>query len=313
MSPTRILPLLLLALAPAFNWAAIGSSDLPAGARWYVHVDLERMRTTVAGKHLYGWLESEVFDDIRDEIGIDLDRETDRVTAFSASREGLTIVIDGEISQETQDKVLALAAASGGLDRFEAGKDSYYFVKGDGEDGAAGPAARFADDGYDIDPLEKGAYFSFAVPNKVIVTATGEDMQTMLANRGRIGGTTAAQAAMLVLSADQSLLQAGLDAEEFGDDVGWDSNIVRNTEQIALLIADDDGQLAITAELLAAEKEMAESLASIARGLISLQVFNDELDPEISEFLANTTVEVKDRALIVSLSLDPEAVVAAID
>lgn len=313
MGSMRFFPLILLALAPTFNWAAIGGSDLPPDARWYVHVDLDRMRSTEAGKHLYGWLEGEVFTEIRDEIGIDPGRETDRITAFSVSREDLTIVIDGDISQDTQDKVLALGAASGGMDRFEAGKDVYYFVKGDGDNDADGLASKFADDDYDIEPLENGAYFSFAVPNKVIVTATEEDMKAMLANRGRIRGKASAQPAMLVLSADQSLLQAGLDAEEFGDEIGWDSNIVRNTEQIALLVADHDGRLAITAQLLAAEKSIAESLASIARGLISLQVFNDELDPEISEFLANTTVDVEDRALTVRVSLDPAAVVAAIE
>jgi hypothetical protein len=58
---------------------------------------------------------------------------------------------------------------------------------------------------------------------------------------------------------------------------------------------------------------MAESLASIVRGLISLQVFNDEMDPEIANFLQNTNVDVEDTTLTITVALDPEAVVAAIE
>ena len=58
---------------------------------------------------------------------------------------------------------------------------------------------------------------------------------------------------------------------------------------------------------------MADSLASIVRGLISLQVFNDDMDPDIAEFLQNTSVEVEDNKLTVKVALDAEDVVAAID
>ena len=54
---------------------------------------------------------------------------------------------------------------------------------------------------------------------------------------------------------------------------------------------------------------MANSLASIVRGLISLQIFNDDLDPEVAEFLRNTTVDVDDRTLVVKVALDPRLVI----
>ena len=101
------------------------------------------------------------------------------------------------------------------------------------------------------------------------------------------------------------LAQAG----ELGQEIGWDSNILSNTEQAALLVADEAGKIAIQAQLVTAEQEMANSLASIVRGLISLQVFNDDLDPEISEFLRNLTVNVDDRTLVVKVALDPKLVV----
>ena len=97
------------------------------------------------------------------------------------------------------------------------------------------------------------------------------------------------------------------------DDLGWDSNILRNTKQLALLISDDSGLLALKAQLIANEEEMANSLASIVRGLISLQVFNDDIDPELTAFLENTSVEVDGSTLTVQVAMDPELLVDALD
>ena len=80
-----------------------------------------------------------------------------------------------------------------------------------------------------------------------------------------------------------------------------------------MLLADKDGKIAIEAQLVTTEKAMADSLASIIRGLISLQIFNDDMDPEVAKFLQSTTVEVVDNALKVSVALDPELLVAAIE
>ena len=58
---------------------------------------------------------------------------------------------------------------------------------------------------------------------------------------------------------------------------------------------------------------MANSLASIVRGLISLQIFNDDIDPELTEFLQSTTVDVDGVTLTVKVAMDPETLVDAID
>ena len=53
--------------------------------------------------------------------------------------------------------------------------------------------------------------------------------------------------ALVVLTAEKGLIQAGMQAEQVdvdGDD-GWQSNILRNTEQVALLIADIAGKIGI--------------------------------------------------------------------
>ena len=303
----RIFLFLTLSVVPAAALSALSSDDLPGGAKWYFHADFKEMRTSDAGEQLYAWLQDEVFEELAEETGVDLDKEADFLTAFSSEDGGTVIVIEGQISQDTEDKVTAMAAASGQLDRFGSGAVAFYHLKD-------------ADDNFDngnididVDSFDDGAYFSFAAGNKLIVTSTRESMESLLDAKGKVAGTRAARGQLFVLTAERNLMQAGARTTEFDNDGDWDSNILRNTEQAAMLIAEKAGKIAMEVQLITTEAEMAESLASIVRGLISLQAFNEDMDPDIASFLQNTRVDVRDTKLTISVALDPEAVVAAID
>jgi hypothetical protein len=303
MRNLRALVIFLLFLVfPATLLADI--TNLPGASTWYFHADFEEMRSTEAGRHLYTWLQDEVIDEVREESGFDIDKEADTVTAWSVGDDQLVVIIEGNISQESEDKLLAMGAASGAMDKLDSNGKSYYHIKSD--DG------EYHNGDIKVDGLDDGIYFSFAVENKLIVTTDNSEMQSLIANKGRAGDEKSPEDALFVISAERNLLQAGVKAGEMGENIGWDSNILRNTEKAALLIADENGRLAFEAQLVTSEKEMADSLASIARGLISLQVFNDELDPEIVDFLQNMTVDVDDNTLVIKVDLDPETVVEAL-
>jgi hypothetical protein len=304
MRSFRYLIIFFLFMAPVMALSALRPGDLPDASTWYFHADFKEMRSSDAGRHLYAWLQDEVFEDIRDDAGVDLDMESDFITAFATEDDGLVIVIEGDISQETEDKVVAMGAASGSLDRLGAGSKSFYHVKDDDID------INGDDVEIDIDSFDNGAYFSFAVNNKLIVTSTREKMESLLDDKGRIKGVRGEKGQLFILSAERNFMQAGANTADFD---GWDSNILRNAKQAALLVADKAGKIAIEAQLVTTEAEMAESLASIVRGLISLQAFNDDMDPEIAGFLQNTNVDVSGNKLTISVALDPEDVVAAIE
>jgi hypothetical protein len=301
----QIVAVLLLAL-PGIGAAELSASGLPATSTWYFHADFDEMRGSDAGKPLYAWLQREVFADVREDAGIDLDKEADRITAFSAEDSGAVVVVEGNISQETRDKLLALAAGGDEFDTLKHKGTTFYYARSD-KQGKNGDIK--------VDSFENGVYFTFALKNRLVATSSREQLERLLDNKGRLPDSNTDRGTLIVLTAEKSLIQAGIQADQIEDrgDGGWQSNILRNTEQLAVMIADAAGKLAIETRLIATQPEMAESLGSIVRGLISLASFSEDTDPDVAEFLRGTTVGVDGSSLNIRLALDPESVIVALD
>ena len=298
--------LLLLLALPGLAFGELAASGLPATSTWYFHVDFDEMRGSDAGKPLYAWLQREVFADVSEDAGIDLDKEADRITAFSAEESGAVVLVEGRISRETRDKLLAIAATGEEFDTLKHKGTTFYYVKGDGHGGNGNIR---------VDSFENGAYFTFALKNRILATSSREEMERLLDSNGKLPKRAADRGTLIVLTAEKSLIQAGIQADQVADrgEGGWQSNILRNTEQLAVIVADVAGKIGIETKLIATQPEMAESLASIVRGLISLAMFSEDMDPEVAEFLKGTTVAVDGSSLNIRLALDPESVVATLD
>ena len=305
----RYLKILIVGLLLAVPTVAAASGDIPESAVWYFHLDLEQMREKGPGQGVYDWLKIEALAEIKEEAGVDLDKELDRLTAFSQEGQGPVLLFEGNISQETKDKIMTFVAAGGDLTPLKASGKTYYHFAGaeEGEDVTYGNG----DIEIDLEQLEDEAWVSLALKNKVLVTGSEEQMKSMLANGGKVAGSGSHKGALLVLSAEKTMLQAGMNSAAFTDDgdSGWDSNILRNTEQVAFMMAAAANKLALEAKLITTEPEMAESLASVVRGLISLVAFNDEMDDEVVAMLQGTKVEASGNSLSISLALAPELVV----
>jgi len=308
MSALRLFLFLLLFSFPLHTSGAVTAGDLPGDTIWYMHADLEAMRTTESGSKIYAWFEDEVVEDISEETGIDLSAEVNSMTAFSDATNGTVVVIDGAITRESQERLLAIATmqAGGDIDLLEYKGMTYYHI-GDEEDEGDWGNEPFED-------LEDSAWFSFALDNKAILTSTERQLQALLDNGGRIAGSGSHDGALFVLSADKSFVQAGMQADHMAseDDDDWESNILRNTKQAAVLIADKDGMIAIEAQLVSADPRMAQAIGGIINGLISLQAFNSDLDPEIQDLIRNTRVEVVDNTLSINTVIDPDTVLTVL-
>ena len=299
-----ILAVALLAV-PGVSRAGLDQNDIPPGSTWYFHIDFKQMRESKAGRHVYDWLQREAFEDVRDETGVDLSKELDMLSAYDAGESGPVIVMQGNVSQDSQDKLMAAAALNGEMQSFKSKGKAFYFVS-DPDDAH--------DIDIDVDSFDNGAYFSFAIENKVIVTPSRPQMEAMLANGGKINGSRGAGNALLVLSAETSLLQAGANASKLGNGDGdWDSSILKNTRQLAVLIADVGNRIALDATLVTTGPDVADSLASIARGLISLAAFSSDMEPQVAELLRATKVDVDGSQVEISLAMDSEAFVSMLD
>ena len=308
MSAPRLFFFLLLFSFPLHTGAAVSADDLPGDTIWYMHADLDQLRNTESGKVIAEWLDAEVVVEISEEFGVDLNAEVDSITAYSDATNGTVILIEGPISKETQDKILALAVLEGDVDTREHDGNTYYFA-GDDEEATG-------DDSDPFEDLEDTAYFSFALNNKAIIASSENQLKAMLDSGGKIVGSQSHDGALFVLTADVSFVQAGLRTNGLADeddDGDWESNILRNTEQAALLIADRSGQIAVEAQLKTKDPKMAQSIGSIVNGLISLQAFNAELGPEVQSLIENTRVEVNENVLSISTVIDADLIVSVLD
>jgi hypothetical protein len=300
-------------LLAASGLATADLGDIPGGTTWYLHVDFDQMRSESAGKGVYDWIVDEIFNDVRDDAGVDLENELDSLTGLSIEGQGPIFLFEGNVSQTSKDRLMALIAAEGNLNPQKSSGKSYYRLTDGGDDSAG-----FGSDNIEIqlDELENESWISMALDNKVLVTSNEEQMKAMLKNGGKISGSGGHNGALVVLTADKALVQAGVNSvalgEESDGDSGWESNILRNTEQVAFLVAIAANKLAVEAKLITTEPEMATSLAGVARGLISLMSFSDDMDADILALVQGTRIETEGRNLIISLAFDPELIVSAL-
>jgi hypothetical protein len=332
MFKQKAIAVLMGLFLPFMAMASLSTNDLPGDAQWYLYADLNAIKKAESGAVLYAWLEQEVFSEVKEETGLDIGKSINSVTAFANKEVGLIAVVDGKLSDDNKNQILALAAIGGGMEMFTSNGKTYYRVHDDHESNDDEIDANAVDDEsdeandakevdhvphhkrshgngnhFDLDTEE--AYFSFAIDGKILLTSTVATMEQLLADKGQIKNSKKSDGALFVMSADKSFVQAGMQPGEFKDNTDFDSNVIRNAKQVALLISDEKGQMAVEAKLVATEPAMAESLGNIVRGLISLQAFSDEIPPEVSAIITSTKVTVKGEILSIKTLFDPKIVV----
>jgi len=279
---------------------------LPQDTVWYMHADLEEMRASESGSRIYEWFEDEVVVEIRDELGIDLNSEVNSITAFSDSTNGTVMIVEGPITKASQEKMLGIVKLEASVETRSHKGMEYYFI-GDGPEQRSHGEDPF-------DDLEDASYSSFAIDGKAIIAASEAQLKSLLESGGKVAGSGSHDGALFVLSAEKSFVQAGLRTDTIanGDGDGWESNILRNTKQAALLVSESSGMIAVEARLESTDPKMAQAIGGIVNGLIGLQAFNSELGPEIQTLIRNTKIVVNDAILSINTVIDPDMVVSVL-
>jgi len=266
--------------------AAVTSGQLPGNTRWYLHADLVEMRGSEVGRKLYGWLDKELFADLRNALGVDLGAETDRVTVFSHGEDDAVLAIRGRFSDETREKVLALAKREAQVDEHEADGSRYYQLG-------------------QMDDADFDGYFTFAIDGLLLFASEAATMEKLLAEGGRVEEPEAAAGTLFVLTADRNLMQGGI-RPQAGTGGSWESRILEHTREATFFVADRDGLAAIEAEIVASDPGMALAVGGIVGGLIGLQAVAAEEEPALAELLSKTKVTVNEGTVGISALVEPE-------
>ncbi|MEM7764847.1 MAG: hypothetical protein AAF290_12345 [Pseudomonadota bacterium] len=280
------------------NSMSAGLDDmLPADSQWYLHIDLEQMRSGGAGETLYNWLNSEVFDDLRDDVGFDPDKELNAITAYSSGNGHATMIVSGDLSSRSQDKMLAALVLNGNAEPLKRGGMNYYRV----ED--------IDIENEELQVNQDVLYVTFDKRNTWVLSTQLEEMEAAFSGKAR--GIKNDDRSLLILSARNPLMQAGVDAERMSNQ--WDSGMLRNTRQIAFKLADNRGKADIEVRVTAKDETTSNALASIVRGLIGLQALSGEGTPELSQLLNRLRIENDAEGLSLSLTVEPDLLVSVVN
>lgn len=308
---TRICALFLMFCLPAMAAASV-IPPIGQDANWYIHVNLDQMRQTPSGQALYGWFEKEVIEDLEDEFGSGLGEQLEGVTVFgqSAGHAGLAVLLHGDLVPQTSTNILdvladlAVPEQAHGLEyfrmppRFDFGKDGSGGKEADTETSPE----------YDE---ESGMFLAFGGDGQTLVTGSRVLLDEFLLAGGRFSGDRPGE--LLVIQAERPLLQSGLDAA--ADDLGdgpWESEMFRNIQQLALVLADSGGLLEIRGRIVAADTNKALAIANIIRGMISLGVMAED-EPELMELLGALSVETMESLVDLHLRVEAGRVVEFLD
>ena len=271
--------------------ASISNSDLPEHSNWYVHVNLELIQNSELGREFMQETLDKALDDIQDELGVDISGEIEGVTVFGGKlpmhgthiSDG-AVVLHGLISEETRSAVLSRLEEQGaGVSTSFRNGLTLYSVESDSK------SMSYEDEDGEQQNISWGEhealYFSFGAA-QTLITQSSDMMQTFVDANGYLGGFESADpGALLVLQADRALVQGGANttAEIAGD---WDSSILKNLDAVAVVVAEENGGLQISAQLMADSAEVAMSVRNIVEGLVALKALN-ETDSTLGDILRN--------------------------
>ena len=195
--------------------ASVSNTDIPTGSNWYLHVNLELIQSSEAGRTLMLETVDEALDDIQEELNIDIREEIQGITIFGGTlpqhgnpeKDG-AVILHGAISTETQDALLSAMKSKGAhIKTFDSTGLSYYLIEND-----SGTMTYTDEDGHveDVDwGHREDLYFSFGA-TQTLVTHMLDMIQAFLVAGGYLGGFVVVDPeALLVLQADRALLQGG--------------------------------------------------------------------------------------------------------
>ena len=297
--------------------ADFSNSDIPTGSNWYVHVNLELIQNTEVGRRLMLETVDEALGDIQEELGVDIREKIQGITVFGGSLPGRgdlendgAVILHGALGMDVQDGLLLAIERKGGEVSVLEGVGMTYYRVDEGD----GTMTYTDEDGREEDVNwghREELYFSFGA-NQTLVTQNMDMMQTFLDAGGYLGSFEVVDPeALLVLQADRALMQGGANTSvDIGGD--WDSSVLKNVDAVALVIAEEQGGVLISAQLKAVSADAAMSVRNIVEGLVALKAL-DQSEGALGDILRQVRFENDGSVLNVNVPIAADQIEALRD
>ena len=297
--------------------ADFSNSDIPTGSNWYVHVNLELIQNTEVGRRLMLETVDEALGDIQEELGVDIREKIQGITVFGGSLPGRgdlendgAVILHGALGMDVQDGLLLAIERKGGEVSVLEGVGMTYYRVDEGD----GTMTYTDEDGREEDVNwghREELYFSFGA-SQTLVTQNMDMMQTFLDAGGYLGSFEVVDPeALLVLQADRALMQGGANTSvDIGGD--WDSSVLKNVDAVALVIAEEQGGVLISAQLKAVSADAAMSVRNIVEGLVALKAL-DQSEGALGDILRQVRFENDGSVLNVNVPIAADQIEALRD
>lgn len=300
-----VISVLGLAAASVPANADIASESLPGNAQWYAHADLQAMQESRTGRHILAFLDEEVFSELEDETGITLKDDLQAATIFGGrSPADGAVVLYGKISEKNRTKMQALMELYGDYSEERRNGVEIFTLDRRQRSGES-----LDDDSDEVFSEARTTYVAFSKRDQLMLTQSRERLEKFVAAGGRLrdNGDRKTQGKLLVLQADKSLVNAGMNAGAgISADNDWDSSILQHMRQVAIVLAEEQGKAAIEAHLVTSNQELAESIKNIVQGVISIKALDQNEDPEMLQILRSVKLQLAGSTIQARVLVDPD-------
>ncbi|MEL7310525.1 MAG: hypothetical protein AAFN07_03365 [Pseudomonadota bacterium] len=276
--------------------AEISNRDIPPDALWYINIDMEALRTSEPGEIILDWVDEEVTDDLERDLNFNAGEDLDRLFFHGNAEGSFSARILGDLSEDTRDHLRSEMLKNTDATLKNDGWGEYYVI----ED--AGDEIEFdnGDMSLDTDTI----YVSLADNDGLFIASSAERLAAEI--RGIRGGN----ANVLVLDGRRPFLQIGVNADEIdkSSEFGFDSDLLRQTSQVALMIGSVGDALDFHTKITATDPEVTDSMANIVRGLISLRMLSSEVPEPVGRIIDKLRVDSDSSGMSIRLQVTPDEV-----
>ena len=286
----RILPallciLLIYASVPA---GSLDKKEVAADAKWVLHLDLDAFRDSQLGTLVLDKIHSthqDQIDAMKELLGLDLTADIHSLTGYGTDADEKTAValFHGSFDKEKMLALLKLNEHHTTMDY----NDHTIHLWAEDKSNKAQAGTFITGDLIAISQSEESVKKAIDVVNTKVASLDSNRQTPLFSLTDRPGRP------ILLLAVDS--------LSELTDD-DTKAAVLKNSKMLAVLAAEDDGQLSLSIELVTENTEAATQIEQIIRGMIAFATLEAKKKPALEKILSNLSLMRTDNLLNLNFS-----------